>query len=86
MDCHRKYKSADGFLCGPDAEMVFPAHPSLLGKYTLHKQLGHPGKDAVVRTAQDLKIELTDDYKICEDCELAKAHRKNILKCTPMLK
>ena len=24
MDCQKKYKSADGFLCGPEAEMVFP--------------------------------------------------------------
>ena len=83
MDCHKKYKLADGFLCGPEAEMVFPKSRSFLSKNVLHKKLGHPGQDAVVRTAKNLEIKIEDDFEVCEDCELAKARRKNLVKCTP---
>ena len=79
--CKEKFKTGGGYLCGP---YMKPLERSLgrcfIAHKTFHEQLGHPGVEAIARTAKDLKIKLDDEAEICKNCELAKSRRQNLNK------
>ena len=86
LECCIMYNTQNGFLCGLDLASIknkcesrnLSLYGDLSQAQKLHAKLGHPGMDAVKRTAVDLGINLDDDFKVCEDCTLAKSRRKKL--------
>ena len=47
---------------------------------TFHEMLGHCGLDRLQKTASIHDLKLTGNFKVCEDCAVAKARQKNLNK------
>jgi hypothetical protein len=45
-----------------------------------HEMIGHCGVDRLKKTANIHGLKLKGEFKICEDCELAKARQRNVNK------
>jgi hypothetical protein len=45
-----------------------------------HEMIGHYGLDCLKKTAQVHGLKLKGDFKVCEDCTVAKARQKNLNK------
>ena len=82
-ECHLQFKAENGYLCGVDLTPVQSSHDcanvGVENSITkMHQKLGHPGMEAVKRTAKDLGIDLQGEVDVCEDCALAESRRKNL--------
>ena len=49
----------------------------------LHKLLGHPSETITRKTAKEMKVIVTEQFKPCEACALTKIRNKNLSK-TPV--
>jgi hypothetical protein len=86
----RIIKSLDGTVSG--IKMVYLDSPTAYvaqnkldsGKSVdvnkFHEMIGHFGLDCLKKTAQVHGLKLKSDFKICEDCAVAKARKKNLNK------
>jgi hypothetical protein len=45
-----------------------------------HEMIGHCGVERMKKTANIHGLKLKEEFKVCEDCELAKARQRNVIK------
>jgi hypothetical protein len=45
-----------------------------------HEMIGHCGVDRLKKTANIHRLKLKGQFKVCEDCALAKARHRNVNK------
>lgn len=76
-----KFLTQNGFLFG--LKVLNSNSLNLIGYDSLHKKLGHPGKVSTLETSTRIGLKvstLEENIEKCEDLELAKSRRQNLLK------
>jgi hypothetical protein len=86
----RIIKSLDGTVSGIkmiylDSPTAYVAQNKLVSVKSIdvnkfHEMIRHCGLDRLKKTAQVHGLKLKGDFKVCEDCAVAKARQKNLNK------
>jgi hypothetical protein len=84
------YKSLDGTVLGIkidslDSHTAFVAQDKTdsskgIDVNKFHEMIGHCGVDPLKKTVQVHGLKLKGNFKVCEDCAVAKARQKNLNK------